>query len=739
MNTPASNSRNRSLVKFALGVALPAFLAFAMWAADRNIELSPTQAARVNPNSMPIDLDRGASGLSRYLAALRTRASILMVTAHPDDEDGGMLAYETRHEGARATLFTLNRGEGGQNAMSTDLYDAMGLMRTQELLQSDRYYGVDQYWGTVIDYGFSKTREEALAKWGFERVLSDAVRVVRMTRPLVVTSVFVGAPTDGHGNHQVAGEMAQEVYLAAGDPNRFPEQIREGLRPWKPLKVYARVPFFAPTKENTIYDYATDKYVPIRFYDYISKSWIDKTPSTDVAVPEGTLDQSSGLTFLQIGREGWGYQKSQNGGGTVPPPSLYSAPYHRYGSRVPVAGVEKSFYDGMDVSVEGIASLVTGGDAEFLKRGLGRLQSCVNTAFETFSPGKPAAIAPTLAEGLKLTRELQERVRGSSLAEPGRSDVVFELDRKAEQFEKALTIALGLSFQAVVAPEKEPTGPFAAFGGPPVTFTTAIPGQIFAIQTQFLNGGTEPVSVESIAIDAPDRKPWKISEHSPRAAETVESAHEIKSKFSVTAPENATLTRPYFERPDQEQPYYNLNDERFRNLSTAPYPLLASARVMYRGVDWTLRQVVQSNTRIEGIGLKQEPLLMGPALSISVSPAAGAVPISASFVQLYVQSSQQCERAGYGYTSAAHARGLAIRSKQLSVFVRARRGKRELQFSNISTDNSSQTVRDPGCRGLPGQDLRGRLPSGRVPRAASLSVLPPSKLPSNRGRCKDRA
>ena len=134
------------------------------------------------------------------------------------------------------------------------------MVRTQELLQADRYYGVDQYWGSVIDYGFSKTREEAIEKWGYDRVLSDVVRVVRMTRPLILTSSFVGAPTDGHGNHQVSGQMAQEAFNAAADPNRFPEQIREGLRPWAPLKVYARVPFFAPTKDNTIYDYATDKY-----------------------------------------------------------------------------------------------------------------------------------------------------------------------------------------------------------------------------------------------------------------------------------------------------------------------------------------------------------------------------------------------------------------------------------------------------------------------------------------------
>src|SRR6185437_6102068 len=240
----------------ACAVTMGAVLSAAIWASSNSD--SAREAAQLNPSAMSIALNRGASGLSRYLAALRTRASILMVTAHPDDEDGGMLAYQTRGLGARGTLLTLNRGEGGQNAMSGDLYDALGLIRTQELLASDRYYGVHQYWTRVIDYGFSKTREEALQKWGYDRVLSDVVRVVRMTRPLVITSVFAGAPTDGHGNHQVAGQMAQEVYLAAGDPNRFPEQIREGQRPWQPLKVYARVPFFSPTKSHTIYDYATD-------------------------------------------------------------------------------------------------------------------------------------------------------------------------------------------------------------------------------------------------------------------------------------------------------------------------------------------------------------------------------------------------------------------------------------------------------------------------------------------------
>src|SRR5580692_1925956 len=164
----------------------------------------PSPSVIAMPDAMPSPPDRGAAGMARWLRALQTRASLVMFTAHPDDEDGGMLAYEVRGQGARAALMTLTRGEGGQNVMSQDLYDALGLARTEELLIADRYMGVDQYFSSGVDYGFSKTREEALEKWGYERILSDAVRVVRMTRPLVVMSVFMGAATDGHGNHQVA-------------------------------------------------------------------------------------------------------------------------------------------------------------------------------------------------------------------------------------------------------------------------------------------------------------------------------------------------------------------------------------------------------------------------------------------------------------------------------------------------------------------------------------------------------
>ncbi len=618
--------RTRFLFTPTLALAGIALTSAAIWAAS---SLEDSQhAARINSNSMNIDLDRGAPGLSRWLAAIRTRASILMITAHPDDEDGGLLAYQTRGLGARAALLTLNRGEGGQNVMSMDLYDALGLVRTQELLQSDRYYGANQYWGREIDYGFSKTREEALEKWGYDRVLSDVVRVVRMTRPLVITSVFIGAPTDGHGNHQVAGQMAQEAFVAAGDPKRFPEQLQEGLRPWQPLKVYCRVPFFEPTKEHKIYDYATDKYVPVRFFDYINKTWSNAPPPANYTVAEGVQDPVAGFTFLQIGREGWGYQKSQNGGGTIPQPSFNTVPYHRFGSRVAAPEKEDSLYDGIDVSLMGIASLASG-DTAFLKEGLAQISKIADEAYNQYKPSTPAGIAPVLADGLNATRSLVKQVSASNLPEPGKSNVAFELQKKESQFEKALTLALDVSFDAAVAPEREASGPFARFAGNQPTFTIAIPGQSFDVQTHVVNEGPQPLNIESIDVNASDGKNWEIRpEGSP--VPMLAARKDLRRRFKIKAPQDATLTKPYFSRPDQEQPYYNLIDPQYRNLSFAPYPLFATVRVTYRGTEFELQQVVQANQRIEGIGMEQYPMLMGPAISVAVSPAAGAVPLTAT-------------------------------------------------------------------------------------------------------------
>src|SRR5713226_6001857 len=237
---------------------------------------------QASPEAHELPINRSSTALWQSLKKLHTRASLIMVTAHPDDEDGGMLTYESRGQGARVVLLTLNRGEGGANVMSANYFDGLGLVRTEELLAAGRYYGVDQYWTRVVDYGFSKTKAESIAKWTHDRVLYDVVRVVRMTRPLVITSVFIGGSSDGHGNHQTAGAMAQDVLKAAGDANVFPDQIAAGLKPWTPLKDYARTPWFGND---------------------------DGKWPVNVSIPEGNYDPVLGMSYMQVAREGLGLQK----------------------------------------------------------------------------------------------------------------------------------------------------------------------------------------------------------------------------------------------------------------------------------------------------------------------------------------------------------------------------------------------------------------------------------------------
>ena len=301
---------------------------------------------RVSPQSPADDLpiNHGAPALQQLLLKLRTRASLMLIVAHPDDEDGGMLTYESRGQGARVAMLTLTRGEGGQNLMSADFNDALGLIRTQELLAEDRFTGTDQFFGTEVDFGFSKTKEETLAQWTHDRVLYDAVRSIRLYRPLVLAAVFVGGPTDGHGQHQVSGEICQEAFLAAADPKVFPEM---GLPPWAPLKVYARVPFSRVTPQG-MFDYATGKTIPTRFHNYVTGKDSTTEPVATVQVPEGDPATITfpghpaapalgmeGLSYVQFARKGLALQKTQIGSNVrLAPSGPFNSGYTLMASRV---------------------------------------------------------------------------------------------------------------------------------------------------------------------------------------------------------------------------------------------------------------------------------------------------------------------------------------------------------------------------------------------------------------------
>lgn len=547
---------------------------------------------------VPLPINRGSAAVWQSLKRLHTRASLIMITAHPDDEDGGMLTYESRGQGARVTLLTLNRGEGGANVMSANYFDGLGLVRTEELLAADRYYGVDQYWTRVVDYGFSKTKAESISKWTHDRVLADVVRVVRLTRPLVITSVFVGGPSDGHGNHQTAGAMAQEVFKAAGDPNVFPDQIAAGLRPWNPLKDYARTPWFGNDDGKIV---------------------------TNVEVPEGDYDPVLGMSYVQIAREGLGFQKSQTGGGMIPKAGAVNTSYHRYGSVAQAEDKEKSFFDGIDVSLMGIATLATDGQQGFLGAGLKRVNELVESAMTNFSAAHPEKLAPQFAEGLKETQKLIEQVKGSRLLADEKYNVTLELEIKKAQFNNALAEALGLSVAATMAPEKEPNPLYAMFVGDPDTTRVVIPGQKFGVKVHVVSQSALPVTLKHVEVDASDGNDWEI-----RGATDSQALVEDKpadARFELTVPKNAKFTQPYFSRPNIEQSYYDISDLKYLNQPLSPYPLAAWAQFEFEGVPVRVGQVVQTIKRVNGFGVVSEPLVVGPAMSVTINPKAGIVPL----------------------------------------------------------------------------------------------------------------
>jgi LmbE family N-acetylglucosaminyl deacetylase len=209
---------------------------------------------------------------------------VLMIAAHPDDEDTELLTLLVRGQGAEAAYLSLSRGEGGQNLIGSELGEELGLLRTEELLAARRLDGARQYFTRAFDFGFSKTLAEASLFWPPDSLLKDAVRVVRRFRPQILITIFSGTPRDGHGQHQAAGWVAREVFTAAGDSARFPELLREeGLRPWAPLKLYRTVRF-------------------------------DTTGGASTVLEGGVLDPDVGQSYRQVAMRGRSLHRSQDMG-----------------------------------------------------------------------------------------------------------------------------------------------------------------------------------------------------------------------------------------------------------------------------------------------------------------------------------------------------------------------------------------------------------------------------------------
>jgi LmbE family N-acetylglucosaminyl deacetylase len=163
--------------------------------------------------------------------------SVLMVAAHPDDENTQLITYLSLGRGYRMGYLSITRGDGGQNLLGPEFGAELGVIRTQELLAARRIDGGQQFFTRAIDFGFSKDYRETLGIWDHQAVLSDIVRVIRTFRPDVMVTRFSTVPGNTHGHHTASAILAVEAFKLAGDPKAFPEQLTGGIKPWQPKRI----------------------------------------------------------------------------------------------------------------------------------------------------------------------------------------------------------------------------------------------------------------------------------------------------------------------------------------------------------------------------------------------------------------------------------------------------------------------------------------------------------------------
>ncbi len=229
----------------------------------------------------------GIAALDFQLQQLAENRRVLVVGAHPDDEDTAFLAVMARGYGADAAYLSLCRGEGGQNLIGDELGIGLGILRTGELLAARSVDGARQFFTRAYDFGFSKSLAETSRFWNPDSILKDVVRVIRRFEPHVILSIFSGTMSDGHGHHHAAGVATRAAFEAAADPARFPELfLEEGLDPWAPLKLY-------------------------------QSAWLDSSAAT-LAMPTGGIETRSGRTFQQIAMASRSRHRSQDMGRPQP-------------------------------------------------------------------------------------------------------------------------------------------------------------------------------------------------------------------------------------------------------------------------------------------------------------------------------------------------------------------------------------------------------------------------------------
>lgn len=556
-----------------------------------------------SPASAQLLEETGTVATGLLLRQLDGVKRVLMIAAHPDDEDTSLLAALSRGWGAETAYLSLTRGDGGQNLIGPELWEGLGIVRTGELVSARRLDGGRQFFTRAFDYGYSKSAEEALTLWPRDEILADVVWAVRTYRPHVIVSVFSGTPADGHGQHQAAGLMAREAFAAAGDPDRFPEQLAMGVQAWSPSKLYqsSRRRFFNPGAERE--DGAID-------------------------VETGLRDPLIGRSFHQLAMESRSQHRSQDMGAPQPAGSR-STSVVLVESRV---GGEESIFAGVDTTVVGLAAPLPAEMAGRVREELAQYREAIERARTDFGLD-PEAVTPHLVEArghlLRAILLSSGPVRSDTGASTGAlqadpfTALSHDLNARVNLLHRAILASAGVSFELRS------------------TDDLVVPGQTVDVAAQLWNGGSRAVNRPEPALALPDG--WRATE---RGVEGLDSGGAVPPgglatwSYQVAIPEDADPSRLYYLRQDRQGAMYSWPaDPDLWGLPRDPADV--SATVVFGLLSQGLAEAeqVRAETEWRYVGVDpargefQRPVLVVPAVSVVVSPAGVTWPQSKAGAQ----------------------------------------------------------------------------------------------------------
>lgn len=352
--------------------------------------------------------DTGAAALGELIHGLGVNTRVLVIGAHPDDEDTQLITWLARGRQVKTAYLSLTRGDGGQNLIGNELGEALGAIRTEELLAARRIDGGHQYFTRAFDFGFSKSAAETYNHWPKDSILRDVVSVIRDFRPHVIVAVFSGTPRDGHGHHQVSGLLAREAFDLAGDSVRMPPAETHGFAPWLPLKFYRSTRF--PGAGEPTYRFDVGEYSPLR-----------------------------GESYAEIAAQSRSQHKSQAFGSLHRKGAIMDG-VRLEASRVgmPTRGaMEQSLFEGIDTSWARVAR-----EAGRSRATVDSLPAAIASVQHAYDPFAPDRLLPELARVSHLTRQ--------AMIATGDRDAEASLSELADRVNDAIRIASAIGIEATV-------------------------------------------------------------------------------------------------------------------------------------------------------------------------------------------------------------------------------------------------------------------------------------------------